>query len=124
MTKFFVAFFFLCLSYTETFAQGSPKQLMQVTTVESIIPGGLGRSRMIVTLPDGTQQEQDLENFYSLVGINFGNIKQNDNAILNKLNALITEGWEIENIATGVQSPSEGVAQGIFITRYLLSRAK
>ena len=53
------------------------KQYMQLTTVESVLAGGVGRSRMIITNPDGSQKESDLENLFSLVGINFKNIKQN-----------------------------------------------
>ncbi|MEI8005376.1 MAG: hypothetical protein WCI48_04155 [Bacteroidota bacterium] len=96
---------------------------MQFTTVESIIPGGLGRSKMLTTMPDGSKTEDDLQNFYSMVGINFGNISNNNNAITKKINDLITQGWEFDKIVTGTQSPAENNGQGIFISRYFFKRA-
>lgn len=97
-------------------------QYMQVTTVESIIPGGLGRSKMIVTKTDGTFNEEKLENLYSMVGINFGNIEANDKDIIAKLNNLTAEGWELAQVTAGSQSPSTGYEQGIFMTRYLFQK--
>ena len=37
------------------------------TTVESVVAAGMGRSRLITT--DKDIQEQELENFFSLLGI-------------------------------------------------------
>ena len=34
------------------------QQFMQVTTIESVLSGGLGRSKMIVTNPDGSQTDR------------------------------------------------------------------
>ena len=96
---------------------------MQFSTVESIIPGGLGRSRMMTIMPDGTKTEDDLQNFYSMVGINFGNIANNNIAITKKINDLIAQGWEFDKIVTGSQSPSDKNGQGIFISRYFFKRA-
>jgi hypothetical protein len=96
---------------------------MQFSTVESIIPGGLGRSRMMTIMPDGTKTEDDLQNFYSMVGINFGNIANNNIAITKKINDLIAQGWEFDKIVTGTQSPSDKNGQGIFISRYFFKRA-
>jgi len=96
---------------------------MQFTTVESIIPGGLGRSKMLTTMPDGSKTEDDLQNFYSMVGINFGNISNNNTAITRKINDLVTQGWEFDKIVTGTQSPAENNGQGIFISRYFFKRA-
>lgn len=95
---------------------------MQVTTIESIIPGGTGRSRMFTTEMSGQQQEFVMENFYSMVGINMKNIQLNERLIVEKLNAYANEGWQVVSVTTGVQSPSEGNSQGIFLTRYLLSK--
>ena len=53
----------------------------QITTIESVVPGGLGRSRMVTTDPDGNYKEIDMENFFSFVGINFGNVRKNDKMI-------------------------------------------
>lgn len=95
---------------------------MQVTTVESIIAGGTGRSRMFVTEFDGQQQEHLLENLYSMVGIKMDNIQLNDRLIVAKLNAYASEGWQVVSVSTGVQSPSENRSQGIYMTRYLLQK--
>jgi hypothetical protein len=95
---------------------------MQFSTVESIIPGGMGRSKMITVLPDGSKTEEDLSNFYSMVGINFGNISGNNIAITKKINDLVSQGWEFDKVVTGTQSPSDNNGQGIFISRYFFKR--
>jgi hypothetical protein len=103
-------------------------QYRQFSTVESIIPGGLGRSRVIQTSESGTEIEKELKNFYSMVGINFGNISNNDRVIVERINEWSSEGWELYSVSTGVQSPSVsdngGSTGGIFITRYLFRKQK
>jgi hypothetical protein len=105
-------------------AEDTPKQTlyMQVSTIESIIPAGGGRSRMIITLPDGKQNNSELENLYSIGGINFGNVQSNERTIIEKINQLTAEGWELHQVTSGVQSPSDSKSQGIFITRYLFKK--
>jgi len=102
--------------------QASKMVYMQFSTVESIIPAGLGRSKMITIMPDGTKTEEDLQNFYSMVGINFGNITNNNIAITRKINDLVSQGWEFDKVLTGTQSPAENNGQGIFISRYFFKR--
>ena len=116
-------FFAAAVAFKSASPQPAKVVYMQFTTVESIIPGGLGRSRMLTTMPDGTKTEEDLQNFYSMVGINFGNISNNNNAITKKINDLETQGWEFDKIITGTQSPAENNGQGIFISRYFFKRA-
>ena len=96
---------------------------MQFSTIESIVPGGLGRSRMITIMPDGTKTEEDLQNFYSMVGINFGNISGNNIAITKKINDMVELGWEFDKVISGTQSPSDKNVQGIFLTRYFFKRS-
>lgn len=96
----------------------------QFSTIESIIPGGLGRSRVVSTDMNGTTVEKELLNFYSLVGINFGNISNNDRVIVDKINEYTREGWELYSVTTGVQSPTDSGKSGIFITRYLFRKTK
>jgi len=98
-------------------------QYMQISTIESIVPGGLGRSRILSTDQSGTMIEKDLKNFYSMAGINFGNVANNDKVIVERLNESAASGWEIYSVSTGVQSPSENQGGGIFITRYLFRKA-
>jgi hypothetical protein len=68
------------------------KQFMQVNTVESVVAGGLGRSKMIITNPDGSQKEADLENLFSMTGINFKNIKENEDKIVRTLKTYTDDG--------------------------------
>lgn len=122
-----------------------------VTVVESIVPAGLGRSRIIETLSTqdsdalttertrGNKSSQNkvrrrdvkvenlletkLLNFYSLTGINFQNIASNDAVITDRLNSLAAEGWEIMFMTSGVESDAgETDGTGIFITRFLLKK--
>ena len=115
-------FFICCLVWLSgsAFAQAPvvPKyQYMQLTTIESLIPGGSGRSRMLVTDPDGNAQELPLENVFSLGGINFGNIKGNYKAIVIKVNQLTQQGWELSETISAAND-------GLFITRYLLRKSR
>lgn len=110
-----------------TFAFKAPAnsyEYMVFTTVESIIPGGVGRSRMITSNEMGMMNEEKMNNLYSMVGINFKNIYDNDVSITAKLNSLSNEGWELFSTSTGVQSPNNEGKNGIFCTRYTLRRYK
>lgn len=102
---------------------GAEYKYRQFSTVESIIPGGIGRSRIVSTDETGTTIEKDLLNFYSLAGINFGNISNNDRLIVDKINEYTKDGWELFEVTTGVQSPSEKTSGGIYLTRYLFRKA-
>jgi hypothetical protein len=108
-----------------------------VTAVESVVPGGLGRSRLLLSDDGGVLEEYKMENFFSLLGINFKNIKANDLLVVQKFNELGEEGWELSNTVSGVYSKSDvsvtdsksGVGasssgEGIFITRYIFRRQK
>ena len=94
----------------------------QMTAGESVVPGGLGRSRLITSNKDGSMEEIKLENFFSLVGINFGNIKDNDRSIAAKIEEKVNEGWELMSVTPGVYSADKST--GIFITRYLFRKPK
>lgn len=99
----------------------SVKQFLQVTTVESVISGGAGRSKIIITNPDASQEEADLENLFSMVGINFKNIKSNELKITQTLKKYTDKGWKLEQVTPLSLSPGQG-SNGIFMTRYLLSK--
>ena len=118
-----------------------------VTIVESIVPAGLGRSRIvesqgnaniaaITTVREGNKSNQrqvdrddvkeaagdfketKLLNFYSMAGINFGNIASNDAVIAAKINEVVQEGWSVAFITSGVESDAgSNDGKGIFITR-------
>jgi hypothetical protein len=122
-----------------------------ITTVESIVPMGLGRSRMLdhknpedykpltTERTDGKKSEQGdirredvkienfeetkLLNFYSVGGINFQNVASNDAVVSSKLNEMAGNGWELVFVTSGVESDAgEKDANGIFITRYVFKR--
>ena len=98
----------------------------QFSTIESVIPGGIGRSRILTTDNNGQLIEKDLKNFYSLVGLNFKNIANNDQSIVERINEYSNDGWELVNVSTGSHAQtSEGNSSGgLFITRYLFRKAK
>lgn len=98
------------------------KHFMQVTTVESVLAGGLGRSKMIITNADGSQKEADLNNLFSLTGINFKNIKENEDQLIRTLKTYTDEGWKLDQVTSLTLSQNDSGAGGIFMTRYLLSR--
>lgn len=121
-------------------------QYQVVTIVESIVAGGIGRSRMIentspmdyneftTTRTEGKDTKQgDIDrgeikvssfketkmlNFFSLVGINFQNIASNDALIVSKLNEMDSQGYELAFVTSGVESDAgKEDGSGIFITR-------
>lgn len=103
----------------------APHQYLQLTTIESAVPGGLARSRMIATDKTGAVEEVKLENFYSMVGINFENIRFNDAQITTKLEAYAAEGWELVSVTsafTATPSSQGSGGNGIVISRYLLKK--
>jgi hypothetical protein len=99
------------------------RQFMQINTVESVIAGGMGRSKMIITNPDGSQKETDLENLFSVAGINFKNIKENEDKLVKTLKTYTDDGWKLDHVTSLTLSQNDSGAGGIFMTRYLLSKA-
>lgn len=127
------------------------KKYKIITTIESIVPGGLGRSRIIegTSVVDAatftTQRENGKDskqgnvkrsdikidelnetkilNFYSMVGLNFQNIASNDAMITSILNTLSEQGWELFTVVSGVESDAgKDDGNGIFITRYVFRK--
>ncbi|MEY3398888.1 MAG: hypothetical protein RL220_1482 [Bacteroidota bacterium] len=119
MKKVFLS---LVLVMATTVAFSQVYEFYQMTTVESVVPGGLGRSRMILTNEKGEMQDLKMENFFSLVGINFENIRFNDQMIGDKLGDLSAEGWELQDVSSAAYGHESST--GIFITRYLFKRPK
>ena len=149
MKKLQILSFIFLLSFFEISAQIEYKV---ITSVESIVPNGVGRSRIISANEDknykeftSTQTENDktrnksdraeirvkdfdetkLLNFYNIGGIRFQNIAANDALISSKINTMIEEGWELAFVNSAVESEcGKGDGQGIFITRYIFKRTK
>tara|TARA_Y100000385_G_scaffold51210_1_gene48115 strand:+ start:592 stop:1083 length:492 start_codon:yes stop_codon:yes gene_type:complete len=122
-----------------------------VTVVESVVPKGLGRSRMLakteivdynpstsVRMEDGEKvkskndkrkdirtkafEETKLLNFYNLGGIRFNNIATNDAMVKSKLNQMTTEGWELTFVTGGVESSGDKDPNGIYLSRYIFKK--
>ncbi len=106
----------ICVCTTAVTAQ----EFKIVTTIESVVPGGLGRSRMIQTDDSGKSQEVKMQNYFSMVGINFGNITENDQMIALMLGDMTSKGWELITTTPGVYSADKST--GLFITRYVFKR--
>lgn len=146
MKKLLFFAFILCLTTVDLTAQ----QFKVITSVESIVPNGLGRSRLISANEEkdykeytSTQTEEDntrnkskrgdirvkgfdetkLLNFYNIGGIRFQNIAANDAIITSKINAMVKEGWELAFVTSAVESEAgKGDGKGIFITRYIFKK--
>ena len=131
---------------------GMAQEYKIITTVESIVAGGIGRSRMTeakqendykpltTSRTEGTKSDQGdvsrgeikidafdetkLLNFYSLAGINFQNIASNDALITAKINEMVNEGWQLNFVTSGVESVgSASDNHGIYITRLFFTKS-
>jgi len=71
MKQLLLAIAFCVVVSLDTHAQATTAQYMQITTIESTVSGGGGRSKLIITHDDGKQEETDMFNLFSLLGINF-----------------------------------------------------
>ena len=135
-----------------SFDSSAQTEYKVITSVESIVPNGLGRSRLISSndVKDykeftSTQTDDDnkrnkskrdeirvknfdetkLLNFYNLGGIRFQNIAANDAIITSKINSMSEEGWELMFVTSGVESKGDkSDNNGIFITRYIFKHSK
>ena len=117
-----VLFLLLGLDLQAQAPSGTVYEFMQMTTVESVVPAGMGRSRMILSDDKGDVREVKMEGFFTMVGISFKNIRANDQLIARTLGDLSQQGWELVQVSPGVYGTDSN--NGIFITRYLLRRPK
>ncbi len=156
--KLFLVCSALLLAFTTTaqdtdasYVTAAPTYVYQtVTVIESIVPSGLGRSRMIFGTADrdfrdytsSRSAENDernkssrkeirvkdfdetkLLNFFNIAGIRFQNIAANDAVVTSKINDLASQGWELAFVNSGVESYSgDGDSNGIYVTRYIFKR--
>lgn len=145
---FFTLLTFLC--FISIHAQSYEYKV--ITSVESIVSSGVGRSRLISANEErdykeftSTRSEDSNErnksdrseirvkefdetkllNFFNLGGIRFQNIAANDAVITSKINTMIQEGWDLAFVVSAVESDGgKSDGQGIFITRYIFKRAR
>ncbi len=148
MKKVFLALVFVVVFQTLSIAQ----EFKIVTVVESIIPNGIGRSRMIIAddvrdYKDFTTKRSDekskdsknkskrdeirlksydetkLLNFFNLGGIRFQNIAANDAIVTSMLIDMSKNGWSLEFVNSGVEaSAGKGDKNGIYVTRYIFKK--
>ncbi|MFT5666783.1 MAG: hypothetical protein ACI9DK_000968 [Vicingaceae bacterium] len=123
-----------------------------VTVIESIVPNGVGRSRIINSMEDRDYkefskimteddnsrnkskrdelrvkeyEETKLLNFYNIGGIRFQNIAANDAVIDSRINAFLDEGWEIISINSAVEAyGGKDDSNGLFLTRFYFKKKK
>jgi hypothetical protein len=57
-----------------------------------------------------------------MVGINFKNIKENEDKVIKTLKEYTNNGWKVEHVTSLTLSQNDSGAGGIFMTRYLLSK--
>jgi len=142
-----IAFLFIFQS-----ANAQVYEFQIVTVVESIVPNGIGRSRMITSDEardfndySSSRSEKDdkrnkssredirlknfeetkLLNFFNVAGIRFQNIAANDAVVTSKINEMTQKGWELTFVNSGVESfAGKGDGNGIYVTRYLFKRIK
>ena len=55
MKQLFLAVGLFLLIQSDVCAQKLETKIMQITTIESVVGGGMGRSKMIITKEDGSQ---------------------------------------------------------------------
>lgn len=140
----FIAFLILAATL-----EVSAQQFKVITSVESIVPNGLGRSRIVNTMEEkdykeytSTQTDEDntrnksdrgeirvknyeetkLLNFYNIGGIRFQNIAANDTMITSMIDTMIKDGWVLAFVTSAVESAGKGDNNGIFITRYIFKK--
>ncbi|MCT4587033.1 MAG: hypothetical protein N4A71_04365 [Carboxylicivirga sp.] len=152
MNKLIVIALFVCFFSSVASAQKPVYEVKIITSVESIVPNGVGRSRMISTdvnidhkqyttkqtAEKGDRNKSDrkdirikeydetkLLNFFNVGGIRFQNIASNDALLTSKINEMLAQGWELAFVNTGVESyGGDDDSNGIYITRYLFKRIK
>ncbi len=147
-------FFTLAVALLFSVTNAQQYEYKIITSVESIVPGGLGRSRLVSTTEgrdykkftslrfddrekDGRNkskrskirlknfEETKLLNFYNLGGIRFQNIAANDALVTSKINTMVSEGWDLAFVVSGVESDAGEVdGKGIYITRYIFKKIK
>ena len=137
----------LLLVSSFTFSQQYEYKIISV--IESVVPNGLGRSRMLsetqpvdyksattIRTEEGKQksdksrseirtkvfEETKLLNFYNIGGIRFNNIATNDALITAKLNDEAAKGWVLAFVTSGVESSGDKDKIGIYATRFILKR--
>ena len=156
MKKRFALAFLLVIGSMAVQAQEMTTQTFNewkiVTVVESIVPMGLGRYRMVENMTDVNTEdfrtsredgktssqrsvsrkelkvdkfdEAKLLNFFSATGINFQNIASNDAMIAARIMELESEGFTLAYVTSAVESVGgKDDDSGIFISRMYFKKS-
>jgi len=107
-------FFYAFISNHRQTSQSAASQYMIVTVLET---SSAFDGKMIVTTPDGTSNTTDLKNYYGGFAAP-KNTASNDKIIMDELNLLHNQGWEIDKTIGSALSSSTGLS----ITRYILKK--
>jgi hypothetical protein len=152
-----IALFLLCLvcalsAQAQSMTTQTFNEWKIVTVVESIVPMGLGRSRMVENMTDVNTEdfrtsrvdgktssqravsrkelkvdkfdEAKLLNFFSATGINFQNIASNDAMIAARIMELESEGYALVHVTSAVESfAGKDDDSGIFISRMYFKKS-
>lgn len=91
-----------------------------VTVVESVVPGKLGRSKVLTMDSNGASSETEIQNIFSLTGINFANLQTNNRSVTDLLAKNSAEGYELVEVVPG--NFGDNNSQGIFMTRFIFKK--
>lgn len=91
-----------------------------VTVVESVVPGKLGRSKVLTMDSNGASSEIEIQNIFSLTGINFANLQTNNRSVTDLLAKNSAEGFELVEVVPG--NFGDNNSQGIFMTRFIFKK--
>jgi hypothetical protein len=105
----------------QTTSKAGPYTYQLVTTIESVVPGGFGRSKVSFTPAYKGTKETGMENLFSMTGLNMGNLQKNEETILQLTQQMAEDGFELVQ-ALPLTSSIQG--SGIFMTRYIFRKGK
>ena len=91
-----------------------------VTVVESVVPGKLGRSKVLTMDSNGASSEAEIQNIFSMTGINFSNLQTNNRSVADLLAKNSTDGYELVEVVPG--NFGDNNSQGIFMTRFIFKK--
>jgi hypothetical protein len=91
-----------------------------VTVVESVVPGKLGRSKVLTMDSNGATSEVEIQNIFSLTGINFANLQTNNRSVTDLLAKNSADGYELVEVVPG--NFGDNNSQGIFMTRFIFKK--
>ena len=108
----------LCYAFISNHKSAAPAATSQYMIVTVLETSSAFDGKMIVTAADGTSNTTDLKNYYGGFAAP-KNTASNDKIILDELNLLHNQGWDIDKTIGSALSSSTGLS----ITRYILKKS-